>query len=204
MAGSSGGFSSQNFNSATGQPDLQTGDAGIGAMTGGNDTQMLASQGLSTQELTGEVEDLGSGQVSYSFGNMDATVASDISSVIAAELNQMIIDITKRTLEEANEMGEPLDEVSEEELEAQQELEDDLVEKAIAGDDSEDAQAALLGYNPNFREYVQPQMPTNSNWYGSDGIYTDQQNYDNPSSRFFSGASDETHQKMVRQQYERK
>jgi len=39
---------------------------------------------------------------------------------------------------------------------------------------------------------------------GSDGIYTDQQNYDNPSSRFFSGASDETHQAMVRQQYERK
>ena len=203
-AGSSGGFSSQDFDPATGEPDLQTGDAGIGSMTGDNDAQLLASSGLSTEELTGEIEDLGSGEVSYSFGNIDATVASEISSLIVAELNQMIIDITKRTLEEANDMGEPLDEVSEEELEAQQELEDDLVEKAIAGDDSEDAQAALLGYNPNFRQYVQPQMPTNSNWYGSDGIYTDQQNYDNPSSRFFSGASDETHQKMVRQQYERK
>ena len=122
----------------------------------------------------------------------------------AERIVKALHDDFKKPVEEANEMGEPLDEVSEEELEAQQELEDDLVEKAIAGDDSEDAQAALLGYNPNFRQYVQPQMPTNNNWYGSDGIYTDQQNYDNPSSRFFSGASDETHQKMVRQQYERK
>ena len=45
-------------------------------------------------------------------------------------------------------------------------------------------------------------MKATVEWYGSDGIYTDQQNYDNPSSRFFSGASDETHRKMVRQQYE--
>jgi hypothetical protein len=163
---------------------------------------MLASQGLSTQELTGEVEDLGSGQVTYSFGNIDATVANDISSIIAAELNQMIIDITKRTLEEANEMGEPLDEVSEEELEAQQKLEDDLVEKAIAGDDSEDAQAALLGYNPNFRKYVKPQMPTNSNWYSSEGIYTEQRNWDNPNQRFFDGASDVRHRAMIRLQYD--
>ena len=58
-----------------------------------------------------------------------------------------------------------------------------------------------LGYNPNFREYVQPQMKVQAQWYTSDGIYELQQNYDNPSSRFFSGASDETHRKMVRQQY---
>ena len=197
-----GEFSSQNFNSATGQPALQSGDAGIGAMTGGNDTQLLASQGLSTQELTGEVPDLGSSTISYTFGNIDATVANEISSIIVAEINQLIIDITKRTLEEANEMGEPLDEVSEEELEAQQQLEDDLVQKAIDGDTSEDATSALLGYNPNFREYVQPQMKVQAQWYTSDGIYELQQNYDNPSSRFFSGASDETHRKMVRQQYE--
>jgi hypothetical protein len=163
---------------------------------------MLASSGLSTQELTGEVPDLGSSTISYTFGNIDATVANEISSIIVAEINQLIIDITKRTLEEANEMGEPLDEVSEEELEAQQKLEDDLVQKAIDGDTSEDATSALLGYNPNFREYVQPQMKVQAQWYTSDGIYELQQNYDNPSSRFFSGASDETHRKMVRQQYE--
>ena len=200
--GNTGGFSSQNFNSATGQPALQSGDAGIGAMTGGNDTQLLASQGLSTQELTGEVPDLGSSTISYTFGNIDSTVASEISSIIVAEINQLIIDITKRTLEEANEMGEPLDEVSPEDLEAQQKLEDDLVQQAIDGDTSEDAQAALLGYNPNFREYVQPQMKVEAQWYTSDGIYELQQNYDNPSSRFFSGASDEKHNQMVRQQYE--
>ena len=202
--GSSGGFNSQNFASATGQPNLQTGDAGIGAMTGGADSNALTSSGLSTSELTGEVDNGSLGQSTYTFGTIDAGLANDISSIIAAELNELITTITKRTLEEANQMGEPLEEVSEDDLKAQQELEDDLVEKAIAGDDSEDAQAALLGYNPNFRAYVQPQMSTNTDWYGSDGIYTDQQNYDNPSSRFFSGASDETHQAMVRQQYERK
>jgi hypothetical protein len=92
--------------------------------------------------------------------------------------------------------------VSEEELEAQQKLEDDLVEKAIAGDDSEDAQAALLGYNPNFRKYVKPQMPTNSNWYSSEGIYTEQRNWDNPNQRFFDGASDVRHRAMIRLQYD--
>jgi hypothetical protein len=196
-----GGSSNQNFNSATGQPALQSGDTGIGAMTGGTDTQLLASQGLSTQELTGEVPDLGSSTISYTFGNIDATVADEISSIIVAEINQLIIDITKRTLEEANEMGEPLDEVSEEELEAQQKLEDDLVQQAIDGDTSEDAQAALLGYNPNFREYVQPQMKVQAQWYTSDGIYELQQNYDNPNQRFFNGASDVKHRAMVRQQY---
>ncbi len=98
-------------------------------------------------------------------------------------------------------MGEPLDEVSPEDLLEQQQLEDDLVEKALAGDDSEDAQAALLGYNPSFRQYIQPQMPTNNDWYSSEGIYTDQKVWDNPSARFFNGSSDELHKKMVREQY---
>ena len=91
--------------------------------------------------------------------------------------------------------------VSEEELEAQQKLEDDLVQKAIDGDTSEDATSALLGYNPNFREYVQPQMKVQAQWYTSDGIYELQQNYDNPNQRFFNGASDVKHREMVRQQY---
>ena len=51
-----------------------------------------ASHGLSTQELTGEVQDLGSSTISYTFGNMDATVAAEISSIIVAEINQMISD----------------------------------------------------------------------------------------------------------------
>ena len=80
--------------------------------------------------------------------------------------------------------------------------EDALVEAAISGDTSEDAQSALLGYNPNFRVYVTPQMPDNTFYLPKD-IYPGQENYDNPAGRFFSGASDEKHKEMVRQQYER-
>ena len=191
----------QNF--STGQPTLQQGDSGIAALNSGTSTEMLAGTGISTVDITGAA-DYGQPQEStYSFGgNIDANVAAEISSIIAAEINAFIIDMTKRSLEEANQMGEPLDEVSPEDLLEQQQLEDNLVAKALAGDESDEAQAALLGYNPNFRQYVQPQMKSTVEWYGSDGIYTDQQNYDNPSSRFFSGASDETHRNMVRQQYE--
>lgn len=81
------------------------------------------------------------------------------------------------------------------------EEEDALVASAQSGDDSEDAQAALLGYNPEFRAYQTPQVPDNQ-FYQPKEIYSTQENYDNPNQRFFNGASDATHRKMVRQQYE--
>jgi hypothetical protein len=82
------------------------------------------------------------------------------------------------------------------------EEEDALVASAQSGDDSEDAQAALLGYNPNFRAYQTPQIQ-DAQFYQPKEIYAGQKNYDNPSQRFFNGASDATHKEMVRQQYER-
>jgi uncharacterized membrane protein len=190
----------QNF--STGQPTLQQGDSGIAALNSGTSTEMLAGTGMSTVDVTGAADYGQTQESTYSFGgNIDATVAAEISSIIAAEINAFIIDMTKRALEEANQMGEPLDEVSPEDLLEQQQLEDDLVAKALAGDDSDEAQAALLGYNPNFRDYVQPQMKVEAQWYTSDGIYELQQNYDNPNQRFFNGASDVKHREMVRQQY---
>ena len=198
---STGGNSSmQNF--STGQTSLQQGDSGIAALNSGTSTEMLAGTGMSTVDVTGAADYGQTQESTYSFGgNIDATVAAEISSIIAAEINAFIIDMTKRALEEANQMGEPLDEVSPEDLLEQQQLEDDLVAKALAGDDSDEAQAALLGYNPNFRDYVQPQMKVEAQWYTSDGIYELQQNYDNPNQRFFNGASDVKHREMVRQQY---
>jgi hypothetical protein len=80
------------------------------------------------------------------------------------------------------------------------EEEDALVASAQSGDTSEDAQAALLGYNPNFRAYQTPQMQ-DAQFYAPKDIYATQKNYDNPNQRFFSGASDATHREMVRQQY---
>ena len=81
------------------------------------------------------------------------------------------------------------------------EKEDELVAAALAGSDDEDAQAALLGFNPNFRAYQQPQM-ADADFYKPKDIYAGQENYDNPNARFFNGASDATHRKMIRQQYE--
>jgi hypothetical protein len=79
--------------------------------------------------------------------------------------------------------------------------EDALVEAALSGDTGEDAQSALLGYNPKFRAYVTPQLPDTSFYLPRD-IYPDNKNYDNPSQRFFSGASDQLHRNMIRKQYE--
>ena len=204
--GSQSSFSTGNNNSmqnfSTGQTTLQQGDSGIAALNSGTSTEMLTGTGMSTIDITGTTDYGQTQESTYSYsGNIDATVAAEISSIIAAEINALIIDTTKRALEESNQMGEPLDEVSPEDLLEQQQLEDDLVAKAIAGDESDEAQSALLGYNPNFRDYVQPQMKVEAQWYSSDGIYEMQQNYDNPNQRFFNGASDVKHRAMVRQQY---
>ena len=105
---------------------------------------------------------------------------------------------------EDNIIAEQIENQEESEEEAKQEsleTQEDLVAAAIAGDDSEDAQAALMGYNPNFAQYQQPQM-ADADFYAPKEIYEGQQNYDNPAARFFNGASDATHREMVRQQYE--
>jgi len=105
---------------------------------------------------------------------------------------------------EDNVIAEQIENQEESEEEAKQEsleTQEDLVAAAIAGDDSEDAQAALMGYNPNFAQYQQPQM-ADADFYAPKEIYEGQQNYDNPAARFFNGASDATHREMVRQQYE--
>ena len=105
---------------------------------------------------------------------------------------------------EDNVIAEQIENQEESEEEAKQEsleTQEDLVAAAIAGDDSEDAQAALMGYNPNFAQYQQPQM-ADADFYAPKEIYEGQKNYDNPAARFFNGASDATHREMVRQQYE--
>lgn len=78
----------------------------------------------------------------------------------------------------------------------------DLVAKAFAGSDDEDAKAALLGYNPLFSQYTAAQL-ADADFYKDKEIYPNQKNHDNPQGRFFNGASDELHRQMVRQQYER-
>ena len=116
-------------------------------------------------------------------------IENTLTNVLSLE--RSVIAEQKQNQEESEE------EAKEESLEVQE----DLVAAAIAGDDSEDAQAALMGYNPNFAQYQQPQM-ADADFYAPKEIYEGQKNYDNPAARFFNGASDTIHKEMVRQQYE--
>ena len=117
--------------------------------------------------------------------------AIDEAFMNLVKLEQNIIREQTEKSEQEEELTEP---VSNEE-------EDELVAAALAGSDNEDAQAALLGFNPNFRQYQQPQM-ADADFYKPKDIYASQKNYDNPNARFFNGASDTLHKQMVRQQYE--
>ena len=117
--------------------------------------------------------------------------AIDEAFMNLVKLEQNIIREQTEKSEQEEELTEP---VSNEE-------EDELVAAALAGSDDEDAQAALLGFNPNFRQYQQPQM-ADADFNKPKDIYASQKNYDNPNARFFNGASDTLHKQMVRQQYE--
>ena len=142
---------------------------------------------------------------SPSSSSVEVEIQLDIDSFDIAALDNAINDAVMNLIKmEQNIIREQVEEsVQEEELTepVSNEKEDELVAAALAGSDDEDAQAALLGFNPNFRAYQQPQM-TDADFYKPKDIYAGQENYDNPNARFFNGASDATHRKMVRQQYE--
>ena len=136
------------------------------------------------------------GGVETTLSKIDLT---DLSNPLTQILNEITEKVARDIVTQAEEIAE---ESAEESYEEQNAKEDNLVEKALAGDDSEDAQAALLGYNPNFRAYQQPQMPSGK-FYKPKDIYAGQKNYDNPNARLFNGASDAVHREMVRSQYEK-
>ena len=127
---------------------------------------------------------------SFEIAALDNAVNDAIMNLIKLEQN-----VIREQTEESNQEEELVEPVSNEE-------EDELVAAALAGSDDEDAQAALLGFNPNFRAYQQPQI-TDADFYKPKDIYASQRNYDNPNARFFNGASDSKHEDMIRQQYER-
>lgn len=125
----------------------------------------------------------------FEIAALDNAINDAVMNLIKMEQNIIREQIEESQQEE--ELNEPVS----------NEQEDELVAAALAGSDDEDAQAALLGYNPNFRAYQQPQM-ADADFYKPKDIYAGQENYDNPNARLFNGASDATHRAMVRQQYE--
>ena len=163
----------------------------------------------SEESVTGQVETgaqlaLG-GSVTYEETN-ETMFGTIVIPQLDFTIREMIDAVIRKTLVDAGLESEflTLDEVSQEDLKAQQDLEDKLVEEAIAGSTSEDANAAYLGYNPTFRDYVVPQVYGGGvqSFYASKTIYPNNTNYDHPNQRFFNGASDVKHRALVRMQYE--
>jgi len=150
----------------------------------------------SSNTLTTESQNLDNNQIAieitvdtFEIAALDNAINDAVTNLMRLEQN--IIREQTEESEQEEELNEPVS----------NDQEDELVAAALAGSDDEDAQAALLGFNPNFRAYQQPQM-TDADFYKPKDIYAGQKNYDNPNARLFNGASDATHREMVRQQYE--
>ena len=194
--------------SSTGDVDIASiiVDSSINALNQSGPSGVFSSEeGVTGQVETGAELALG-GAVTY-----EETNVTMFGSIVIPQLDftvrEMIDAVIRKTLVDAGMESEflSLDEVSEDDLKAQQDLEDSLVEEAIAGSTSEDANAAYLGYNPTFRDYVVPQVYGGGvqSFYAPKTIYPNNTNYDHPNQRFFNGASDVKHRALVRMQYEK-
>lgn len=215
---STGNFSVEQNNDTGPQTVLgqtsSTGDVDIASIIEDSSINALNQSGPSgvfesEESVTGQVETgaqlaLG-GSVTYEETN-ETMFGTIIIPQLDFTIREMIDAVIRKTLVDAGMESEflSLDEVSQEDLKAQQDLEDRLVEEAIAGSTSEDANAAYLGYNPTFRDYVVPQVYGGGvqSFYAPKTIYPENTNYDHPNQRFFNGASDVKHRALVRMQYE--
>ena len=199
--GNSGSDNGQSQNSSTGSNNGQQSNDSFGTTDFANtgqtaiqDDNPLADGGtVQTTDITGE-DALATSNESL----VQLTMLNDPTNPI----NQIINDITANIITQAvTDAEETAEESAEESVESQNAQEDALVAEALAGSDDEDAQSALLGYNPNFRAYQQPQMQ-GGEIYNDQGVYENQKTYDNPSAGLFNGASDALHREMVRSQYD--
>ena len=198
--GNSGSDNGQSQNSSTGSNNGSQSNGSFGttdfASTGqtAQDSNPLADGGaLETNDITGE-QDLATSNEALT----QLAMLNDPTNPI----NQIINDITANMITQAvADAEETAEESAEDSVESQNAQEDALVAEALAGSDDEDAQAALLGYNPNFRAYQQPQMQ-GGEIYADQGVYENQKTYDSPRAGLFNGASDALHREMVRSQYD--
>lgn len=145
----------------------------------------------STPGQTNDPNDAGGISIELVVGtSFDASAVDSAINLALARVQDLETATVENAIEESTES-----------FEDQNAKEDALVAEAMAGTDNEDANAALLGYNPNFRAY-QSQGLVDGSFYAPKEIYEGQQNYDNPNARLFNGASDQLHNDMVRSQYE--
>ena len=181
-------FEGSSSGSAGGTFDSTDPSTGLSVNIAGNNSNELSSDSqFGTDTFDGSDQSVFAAE--FELASLDQNVIDDaINSVITTMLLLQ------------NEAEDNFKEDTSDEGQLTAEEEDALVASAQSGDISEDAQAALLGYNPNFRAYQTPQIQ-DAQFYAPKDIYATQKNYDNPNQRFFNGASDATHREMVRQQY---
>ncbi len=196
--GFGGGFGSDTQNNGTNSMG-NTGSNSTGSgMSTDNEMDLAMGGSVKTQDITGE-EALAQSQ--------ELGAAADMADIELAQLNldlikDIVLEVSKKTLQENMEaQEEAMEGANEQSIAEANAQEDALAKAALEGSTDEDALAALLGYNPAFRAYQQPQM-ADGDLYPPRDIYTDKKNYDNPAARFFNGASDAKHKAMVRSQYQ--
>lgn len=197
--------SAEGSGSRSSDDNAGTSENNSGSFSGGAEdgteptTGLLANTNVNSFDPTGLGSELGGGELDgsdQSFFLVEIELASLDQNIIDTAISSVI----DAMLQKQNEAEDNFKEDTSDEGQLTAEEEDALVASAQSGDISEDAQAALLGYNPNFRAYQTPQMQ-DVQFYAPKDIYATQKNYDNPNQRFFNGASDATHREMVRQQY---
>lgn len=206
---SSGGEQNVASGSDNGQSQSNTTGSNNGSQS--NDsfgTTDFASTGQTAAQDNNPLADGGAVQTTDITGEDALATSNEATLQIAAlndptnPINQIINDIAANMITQAvADAEETAEESAEESVESQNAQEDALVAEALAGSDDEDAQAALLGYNPNFRAYQQPQMQ-GGEIYNDQGVYENQKTYDSPRAGLFNGASDALHREMVRSQYD--
>ena len=177
----------------TGSADGQNTGASAGSVM---DLAMGGS--VQTEDLTGEDALAQSGELARGADMADIELASLDLDLIRDIVNS----VAERTLQDIkDEQEDSMEEANEQSIAQANAEEDRLAQEAMAGSTDESALVALLGYNPDFRAYQQPQM-ADGELYPPKDIYSDKKNYDNPAARFFNGASDAKHRSMVRSQYQ--
>ena len=204
----SGSTGSQDFGSQSmdgsddGSGSLESQAAAMGSIdTSNTDTTGLPSSfgesgtmNVVISSTTGQSSDTGdTGGLAIELvvdSNFDIAAVDSAINLALARIQNLETNVVEESIEESTES-----------FEDQNAKEDALVAEAMAGTDNEDANAALMGYNPNFRAYQTDGLADGA-FYAPKEIYEGQKNYDNPNSRLFNGASDQLHRDMVRSQYE--
>jgi len=200
MSSSGGGFGSSSSQSSGmgGMNSMDGSGSSMGNVGGDNSMDLAMGGSAQTEDITGESALSASEQLSQGADMADIELASLDLNLIRDIVN----GVAERTLQDIkDEQEDSMEEANEQSIAQANAEEDRLAQEAMAGSTDESALVALLGYNPDFRAYQQPQM-ADGELYPPKDIYSDKKNYDNPAARFFNGASDAKHRSMVRSQYE--